>query len=125
MKSEYDSVSIPELEGLPAVTGVTNLLTITTAWTIPAADFVGGTALTTSGHLALGAGANITIADEDRAGRTSGDAAFTVATASGGITMPVDVTVTGATREWKLFLSADTKTLYARHIPRGTALYLK
>jgi hypothetical protein len=125
MKSEYDSATIPELEGLPAVTGVTNLLTITTAWTIPATDFVGGSALTTSGSLALGAGATVTIADEDRAGRTSGDAVFTVATASGGITLPVDVTVAGATREWKLFLSADTKTLYARHIPRGTALYLK
>ena len=125
MKSEYDSATIPELEGLPAVTGVTNLLTISTAWTIPAADFVGGSALTTSGSLALGSGATVTIADDDRAGRASGDAVFTVATATGGITVPAGVTITGATREWKLFLSADTKTLYARHIPRGTALYLK
>ena len=125
MRSAYDCVTMPELEGLPTVTGVTNLLTVTTAWTIPAADFVGGTALTTAGRLALGPGATITIADDDRVAHASGEAVFTVATATNGIALPADLTVSGATREWKLMLSADTKTLYARHIPRGTTIHLK
>ena len=125
MRSGYDCVTVPELEGLPAVTGVTNLLAVATAWTIHAADFVGGTVLTTQGRLELRPGATITIEDDGRVARNSGEAVFAVAEASGGITLPQNLTVAGATREWKLFLSQDQKTLYARHLPRGISISLR
>lgn len=124
MESEVDTISLPGIEGLPTVAGATNLLTITESWTIPAAGFFGGTVLTTSGRLALGAGATVSIEDDDRVGRTSGESVFTVATAEGGIEWPTDVSVSGSP-EWKLFLSADAKTLYAKHVPRGTIISLR
>ena len=125
LRSGYDCVTVPELEGLPTVTGVTNLLAVTTSWTIPAADFVGGTILTTPGRLELGPGATIVIEDDDRVARKSGEAVFAVATATGGITLPADLTVAGAAREWHLFLSPDAKTLNARHVPRGISICIR
>ena len=125
MKSDYETVTVPELEGLPSVTGVDNTFSVTREWIIPADYFVGGSVLSTEGEFSLGEEAVVTITDDDRVGRNSGEAVFTVATAEGGITWPATVKIEGATREWKLFRSADNKTLYARHTPIGTIISLR
>ncbi len=125
MKSDYDVVTIPELEGLPSVTGVKDRLIVTDKWIVPVEHFMNSSILSTEGRLSVSSGATIEILDENRAGRNSGEAVFAVATADGGIDLPSDVLMSGATREWKLFVSSDGKTLNARHTPIGTIISLR
>lgn len=101
------------------------MLVVTDRWIMPVEHFMNGSILSTEGRLSVSSGATIEILDENRAGRNSGEAVFAVATADGGIDLPSDVLMTGATREWKLFVSSDGKTLNARHTPIGTIISLR
>ena len=76
------SYALAELEGLPAVTGAAEGLSITSRWTVAAADIAAGRKLTAEGPLAFGEGAVLEIDGEVR----GLSATFTIAEATGGIT---------------------------------------
>lgn len=107
------------------VSGDSGCLSVVSSWIVPVADFVGGHWLSASGRLVLGENAVVTLSDDSRVARSSGNVDFVVAEAAGGIVYPDSVTVAGATREWRLHLSDDGKTLYARHLPIGTKIVIR
>ncbi len=125
LSTGYDAFKVSELEGLPTVSGDSGCLNIVSSWIVPVADFVGGQRICASGRLTLGENAVVTLSDDNRAARSSGNVDFVVAEAAGGIVYPDSVTVAGATREWRLHLSDDGKTLYARHLPIGTKIVIR
>lgn len=125
LSTGYDTFKVFELEGLPMVSGDSGCLNVVSSWIVPVADFVGGHRLSASGRLALGENAVVTLSDDSRVARSSGNVDFVVAEAAGGIVYSDSVTVAGATREWRLHLSDDGKTLYARHLPIGTKIVIR
>lgn len=125
LSSAHDEFSVAELEGLPTVSGDSGSLVVTSSWLVPMADVVAGNALSAPGRLTIGEDAVVTLVDDTRAARSSGNADFVVAKAVGGISLPDGVTVNGATREWRLHLSDDGRTLYARHLPIGTKVVIR
>lgn len=123
--SGIDALAFDELEGLPTVSGDSGSLRVGTAWKIGAGDFVGGGKLSASGRLVIEDGVSVTLSDPSRVARSAGNVDYPVAYAAEGIDWPRDAAVQGDTREWRLFLSEDGKTLYARHIPVGTRIVVR
>lgn len=106
--------SVPELDGLPAVTGITDALTVTSRFGFSVPEVVEGNRMTVSGAFVLGPGAVIDIEDLDAGarGRSDDTRSFAVVEAAGGVTLPDDVSVTGSTGSWKADIAvADGKLL--------------
>ena len=116
---------VPVLEGLPAVNGITNALTVTSAFKFSAREVVAGRKLTTTGTFAIDEGVSIVIDDADGQGRRSrnGVCSFVIVQAD-SVMMPTSVTVTGDTERWAVERSADGKSLLLKYKPKGTVITL-
>ena len=117
---------VPVLEGLPAVNGITNALTVTSAFKFSAREVVAGRKLTTTGTFAIGEAASIVVDDADGQGRRSrnGMRSFVIAQAD-SVIMPTSVTVTGDAEHWTVERSADGKSLLLKYKPKGASITLR
>ncbi|MCQ2390256.1 MAG: hypothetical protein MJ240_02430 [Kiritimatiellae bacterium] len=110
--------ALMRLEGVPAFTGATAGITVD-KWVVPMADVVAGNHLSLAGPLRL---RDIYLDDATHA--THGRGRYVIAISSGGITLTDAATVDGCGAIWRLELSPDRRTLYARRIPRQSLLML-
>ena len=121
-----DTYEMPDLEGLPRVTG--GNLRVTGVWKVPTSQIRANGKLSVDGRLVFGDGASIEIV-EDAAKRVHGEA-IVIAEATGGITMPTgwqpgpieDETLKG---QYELSLSPDGKQLLMKAISFGMILFVQ
>ena len=119
--------SVPVLEGLPTVTGITKALTVTSVFRFSALDAVTGHKLVTEGTFALSENTTIVIDDPVEAARRlqKEDAMFVLVETTGGVLIPETVMVTGSETGWKVTCSDDGMKLLLVYKPKGLSIIIR
>lgn len=111
-----------ELDGLPSIEGLSDSLTIGTAWKVDAADVIANRQLLLPGKLIFGEHAELTVTDLAKSMRESPETTFSIAVAEGGV-VGAPVLASECEKRWKVKVEGNAvKVMYLRP---GTTIILR